>query len=1201
MNALFDCAETWLLLLAGLSWKGAVFALAVALIVVSLRRQLSPGWRHALWLLVLLRFALPDMGESRWSMMGWLGNEPALAAPSVPMIDGSAEVAEVTEPVESQMTEAVVPAVSVIAEPLTPPLESNPWTVEQKLALGWLVGVMGMLGTMLALHLRLLRRLRADGEPPSSRVAGILRDAASLAGVSRMPRVRVTDAVRAPALFGLFRPMILLPRDVAESCEASALRLILLHEIAHLRRRDLWTQVMASLILAVHWFNPLVWWAGRRLRVEAEMAADALALRYTDVKEAHRFGTVLLDFANRAAAGWLLWLSSATLLGISENKHDLKRRIEALKDVASRRRTRWGMGLLVFALLSFTGLTRTPAQTAPASAPQPAGTAATAEPGVVIGVVVDDRGKPVVGASCSLRIGSDEDPEVRKAVSDAQGRFRFEGVPDSTALQLRALHPDYVSPRESQPKFSSQDRNEHRLVLVTATSWLTGTVTRKSDGQPVADAAVYVSVAYDSGLIGLIGGRAKARTNAQGQFRVVKSSFDKEKGHFWVDAPGMALNVVQFAWKEGGQAIDAVLEPEKLLTGKVVDADGRPVKDATLSLCGRLYTDGINRIRSPESGYYSVGSGYWMGEPVTDAQGAFSTRMLVTSTVGDQWLVAQHPTAGIRYVNVRDWKPGGTLTLDRWASAEGRLLDQNDQPVADAEIRFSAGTYEKNDKGDIVFSIDIRASVRTDAEGHYKHDRIMPGSTGSYVTVNGKIVQFRRSVFEPGVTKTVDIRLPAPNTSAAPVPAEKTRQVQGRVVTPAGRQVVSHAWTTRMSVSALTEGGMNDQADLESSGRFETRSLPVGDYLLSVWVSPKDSKLRSASKGGLSMAFKVEADAARKPLDLGEFKLAESDFAFRPLATKSGSWPKGKVNAEVEDAASFATWTFSHGRGAAPEQKFTDGRAVGEGFFDMNHQFILRATKPDGSRHFSPALVASEDAEVAFDQKVRLSPAIAVKGRVRPLPEDYDGQGWIIAGVAVRAELKPGVVMKGTPPLTWWYAWAPVPRDGTFAFPALPRGSVTLAGFGNGWSTATTYSAGSVQVKTAGQTSSVDVVIDTLPSIDRRVRLLLPDGKPAAGATLTLMTTTDAPLALTTRGHEVEARDAAAYASYKKRSIPGHKAMADGEGLATLRNQLDQPYGSTTCEVKWTDPKTLAARTERVKIDHTARSPQEIRLGGDQQ
>lgn len=1204
MNTLFDSADMWLPRIAGLSWKGALFALVVALIVVLLRRQISPGWRHALWLLVLLRFALPDMGESRWSMMGRFGSDA---------VESSAvlEVAEVSGPVEvlpelSKELESVA-QVSVPALNVPPAVTLQPWTLEQKLTLAWLVGVVAMLGAMLTLHLRLLRRLRADGVPPSSRVVSILREAGELAGLRRVPHVCVTGAVRAPALFGVLRPVILLPRDVAESYDAAALKLIFLHEIAHLQRRDLWTQVLASLILAVHWFNPLAWWAGRRLRVEAEMAADALALKYTDAAEAHRFGTVLLDFANRAVAGWLLWCSSATLLGISENKHDLKRRIEALKDVASRRRTRWGIGLLAFALLSVTGLTKTPAETKAASAAAPATTtAAAAEPGVVTGLVVDDHGKPIAGASCSLRIGDDSDPEVRKAVSDAQGRFRFESVPESAVLQLRALHADYVTPLELPPKFSSQDQKEHRLVLTTATSWLTGTVTRKSDGQPVPDAAVYTSVAYDNHLSFPMTGRAKARTDAAGRFRVVKSTYDKEKGFLLVDAAGMALQPVAITWKEGGQTVDQTLEPEKLLTGKVVDAEGKPVQGASLSVCGRFYSDIINPIKNPDTGYYSMGSGYWMGGPATDAQGAFSSRVLVVGAEHGQWLVVQHPAEGVQYARLRDWKPGDTLKLERWASAQGTLVDAEGKPAPNTEIRFNASRRETDANGNTQFSLDIRATAKTDAQGRYQVDRITPQASSEYVMVNGKLVSLRRGNFVSGEKKTMDIRIPAPRAVVPPVPAEKMRQIKGRLILPGGRAAMSEAHRVYVSFAPLGKDGLYDQPDVDDGGRFETRDLPADDYLCIVSVSPKDSKLMSARNGGLSLAFKLEPDAARQPLDLGELKLEESDFAFRPTGPSGPApWQTMKLNAEVEDAAAFATWVASNGRGPGPEQKFTDGRAAGEGSHDSNHRFLVRTTKADGSKYFSAAQSAAEDEKAVFDQKVRLMPSVAVKGRVRPLPADYDGKGWIIASVSVRAEMKTGVIMKGTVPIAYWFAWAPVSRDGKFAFPALPRGNLSLAGFGEGWSTTMpgpATSAGSVSVKMAGQSSPIEAVIDTLPNIERRVRLLRPDGSPAAGATLSfVMNTNSAPLALTSRGHAFEPGDAEAYASYKKRRIPGHSATADAEGNAVLRNQPDQSYGSTTCEVKWTDPKTKVAHVERVKIEHQARAPQEIRLIGKSQ
>jgi hypothetical protein len=76
---------------------------------------------------------------------------------------------------------------------------------------------------------------------------------------------------------GFRHPTLLLPRD-AEAWPAERLRVVLLHEMAHVKRGDWLTQLLASLACALYWFNPLAWWARRRLRAEAEQASDDLVL-----------------------------------------------------------------------------------------------------------------------------------------------------------------------------------------------------------------------------------------------------------------------------------------------------------------------------------------------------------------------------------------------------------------------------------------------------------------------------------------------------------------------------------------------------------------------------------------------------------------------------------------------------------------------------------------------------------------------------------------------------------------------------------------------------------------------------------------------------------------------------------------------------------------------------------------------------------
>ena len=145
-------------------------------------------------------------------------------------------------------------------------------------------------------------------------------------------------------------------------------------------------------------------------------------------------------FANGAAAGWIAWFAAATVLGISGNKRNMRRRIEALMDLARGRRTWWMMGLAAFVALAVTGLTKAPAEDAKKA---PATTT------TVTGIVLDETGQPIQGATCML-VGGDDNSRPRTIKSDAEGRFRFEEVPDSVESRLSARHNDYL---KSKPPF----------------------------------------------------------------------------------------------------------------------------------------------------------------------------------------------------------------------------------------------------------------------------------------------------------------------------------------------------------------------------------------------------------------------------------------------------------------------------------------------------------------------------------------------------------------------------------------------------------------------------------------------------------------------------------------------------------------------------------------------------------------------------
>ncbi len=110
----------------------------------------------------------------------------------------------------------------------------------------------------------------------SPAVLTLAADCAAALGLPRVPAIRRGD-VPVPITWGLRRPVVLLP-DAASAWPDGRLRAVLLHELAHIRRRDWAAHRLADLACALYWFHPLVWLTARRLRGESELACDDLVL-----------------------------------------------------------------------------------------------------------------------------------------------------------------------------------------------------------------------------------------------------------------------------------------------------------------------------------------------------------------------------------------------------------------------------------------------------------------------------------------------------------------------------------------------------------------------------------------------------------------------------------------------------------------------------------------------------------------------------------------------------------------------------------------------------------------------------------------------------------------------------------------------------------------------------------------------------------
>jgi beta-lactamase regulating signal transducer with metallopeptidase domain len=171
------------------------------------------------------------------------------------------------------------PRLSAAAAPRAAILLPDSWAL-YFMALWSVVVLWFVLGVVRALwHLRTLRResvpiARAELDP-------ILEDTLARHGLNREIAFCTSERVRVPTAVGLFKPTVLIPSWIRRELSATELNQILLHELAHFRRWDDWTNLFQQIVKAVFFFHPAVWWLDGRVAVEREMACDDAVLAET--------------------------------------------------------------------------------------------------------------------------------------------------------------------------------------------------------------------------------------------------------------------------------------------------------------------------------------------------------------------------------------------------------------------------------------------------------------------------------------------------------------------------------------------------------------------------------------------------------------------------------------------------------------------------------------------------------------------------------------------------------------------------------------------------------------------------------------------------------------------------------------------------------------------------------------------------------
>ncbi len=297
--------------------EGSLIGVFAAVLLRGARRH-SAGTRFAIWFSALVAIALlPGLGASLSTRIGLPGTVASHAAITVP----------------------------------------DSWALYLFAAWAMLAGWF-LLGIGKAVwHLHVLRKSCVAVECANTQA--MFREALERSGIRRRVTVCTSDQVRVPTAIGLVKPAIVLPGWVIDELSADELRQVLLHELAHLRRWDDWTNLAQQIVKALFFFHPAVWWIEKKAALEREMACDDAVLAETESPRA--YAECLTHLAERSFIQRSVALAQAAIGRIRQTSARVAEILDVNRPKANTRSWKPAVSLVAgFAVMCAVGASQAP-------------------------------------------------------------------------------------------------------------------------------------------------------------------------------------------------------------------------------------------------------------------------------------------------------------------------------------------------------------------------------------------------------------------------------------------------------------------------------------------------------------------------------------------------------------------------------------------------------------------------------------------------------------------------------------------------------------------------------------------------------------------------------------------------------------------------------------------------------------------------
>lgn len=294
------------------------------------KSRLGIKFQYTLWFLVILRlaiFKLPESTFSIFNIINKIGNNIILLLSNTKVPFGSS-IEEISSKSSSIYNhDAILKTINYMDHLRSNEVMTSGLSSVNILSFIWFTVVISMFTYIFLVYKKMRNKISSKRISNNTEILSILKYCKNKMKIKKDIYLVETSIVKTPALFGYFRPIILIPKDIYKIIPNDKLKYVFLHELSHLKRKDVVINWIIIFLKVIYWFNPIVQYGFRKMKEDMEVCCDSLALSYTEDKEVREYGFTIISMIDHFS-------KPVPLIGttsIVNNKSEVRRRIFMIK------------------------------------------------------------------------------------------------------------------------------------------------------------------------------------------------------------------------------------------------------------------------------------------------------------------------------------------------------------------------------------------------------------------------------------------------------------------------------------------------------------------------------------------------------------------------------------------------------------------------------------------------------------------------------------------------------------------------------------------------------------------------------------------------------------------------------------------------------------------------------------------------------